>query len=806
MTTILIDNYDSFTWNLYQYVSELGANVVVFRNDQVTLSDLDALSPRNIIISPGPGHPANDSGISLDVISYYAGKIPILGVCLGEQCIAHVYGGSVSGIGDITHGKTSTIIHDGKGVFINVPPEISATRYHSLSAEPPSIPDVLEVTSWTENGIVMGLRHRELTIEGVQFHPESILSEHGKTILENFLRLEGGRWEDNPAYRIGTPLASTTLITKAVPSILDKIYKQRLLDVAAAKKEPGTSTTDLKKLLALHVAPPLIDFSARIKQTLPEYPAIMAEVKRASPSKGNINLSVNAAQQALEYTRAGASVISVLTEGRWFKGSLNDMRQVRDILSSIPNRPAILRKDFIVDTYQIMEARLHGADTILLIVSMLSDEQLVELYDFAKDLGMEPLVEVHDEIEMKRALALGAKVIGVNNRNLHNFEVDVGTTSRLAELAPKDVILAALSGISTRDDVLPYLDHGVGAFLIGEALMKAKDKRLFVEQILGIAPPTHDAQKDDQPEQQELQKTSTWPKSPLVKICGINTVEAAIEATDAGADIIGLIFAKSKRQVTVDRALEIVNVIRELQSEKLFDSVKVEPEEKSRTILPGEDAWFHIHAQRINRARKPLIVGVFQNQSLDEIITITDHVKLDLIQLHGDEPLDLARYLPVPAIKAFHIDQSFKNITLVTQPGYNAYVLLDTKVHGSEYSGGSGKTFDWSFAKKVHDAGVPVILAGGLTPDNVIDAATTVKPWIVDTSSGVETDGEKDVIKIVEFIKNAKSVVYESEEVRDILKEINDDPESENSDDREEENKENRISEKAGESDGNVLH
>ncbi|GES75759.1 N-anthranilate isomerase [Rhizophagus clarus] len=404
--TVLIDNYDSFTWNIYQYLSELGAEVQVFRNDKTTLDYIISLDPKNIIISPGPGKPSTDSGISNDVILHFAGKIPIFGVCLGEQCIFEVYGGKVGYAGEIVHGKVSKILHDGKGCYCNVPEDIMATRYHSLSGQPNTVPDELEVTSWTESGVIMGVRHREFTIEGVQFHPESILSEHGKIILSNFLQLKGGNWCDNLKSGVKQPLAKTSVSSKSVPTILEKIHKQRLDDIELVKKQPGSSPHDLKILLSLHVAPPLIDFVSRIKQTLPKYPAIFAEIKRASPSKGNIDLSVNAVKQALTYSNAGASVISVLTESKWFKGTLNDMRQVRDALSTIPNRPAVLRKDFIVDTYQIMESRLYGADTILLIVSILSDEKLSELYKFSKDLGMEPLVEVNNEEEMSRALKI----------------------------------------------------------------------------------------------------------------------------------------------------------------------------------------------------------------------------------------------------------------------------------------------------------------------------------------------------------------------------------------------------------------
>jgi len=193
MTTLLIDNYDSFTYNLYQYLSELGADVVVHRNDKITVEECVAIHPDHVVISPGPGAP-KDAGISNDVIRAFAGKVPVLGVCLGHQCIYEVYGGSVQGAGEIVHGKTSTIHHDQNGVFTGIPEDFRAVRYHSLAGTPATQPSELEVTARTESGVIMGVRHRELAVEGVQFHPDSIATEHGKEILRNFLAMEGGRW------------------------------------------------------------------------------------------------------------------------------------------------------------------------------------------------------------------------------------------------------------------------------------------------------------------------------------------------------------------------------------------------------------------------------------------------------------------------------------------------------------------------------------------------------------------------------------------------------------------------------------
>ena len=183
---LLIDNYDSFTWNLYQYFCELGADVLVRRNDELTLAQIDALSPQKIVISPGPCTP-DDAGISLEVIRYYAGQIPLLGVCLGHQAMAQAFGATVVRAAKVMHGKTSPITHNGQGVFQGLANPLTVTRYHSLVVAPQTLPECFEVTAWSETQEIMGIRHREWDMEGVQFHPESILSEQGHQLLANFL-------------------------------------------------------------------------------------------------------------------------------------------------------------------------------------------------------------------------------------------------------------------------------------------------------------------------------------------------------------------------------------------------------------------------------------------------------------------------------------------------------------------------------------------------------------------------------------------------------------------------------------------
>ena len=266
----------------------------------------------------------------------------------------------------------------------------------------------------------------------------------------------------------------------AEPTILDTIVARRRDDVAAAKA--ARPLTELEA--ALPAAPAVIGFEQRLRRDAPM--AVIAEVKRASPSKGDIATGMDAVAQAMKYATGGAAGISVLTEPTWFKGTLADMAGVRAAVESLGDaRPAVLRKDFIIDEYQVVEARVHGADTVLLIVASLGDERLASLMACSRSLGMEPLVEVNNAAEMERALASGARVIGVNNRDLRSFNVDLATTDRLAGMVGEDVLLAALSGISTREDVERFQAAGAGAVLVGEALMVADDPAAKIRELRG---------------------------------------------------------------------------------------------------------------------------------------------------------------------------------------------------------------------------------------------------------------------------------------------------------------------------------
>ena len=695
------------------------------------------------------------------------------------------------------HGKVSRVRHDGRGCFKEIPQGIKSIRYHSLSANVETFPQDLAITATTEeSGVIMGIRHRKYTLEAVQYHPESILSEFGDKLLANFLALRGGTWDENPIFRVQDPnlppfevevvqgVAPTKEQQKKVPSVLDKIYVQRLKDVDVAKSTPGTSPDDLSTSLKLNLAPPQIDFVKRMKV---RSPALMAEIKRASPSKGPISMNANAAQQALNYALSGASVISVLTEPTWFKGSLLDMRLARQSVDSLTNRPAILRKDFVLDEYQISEARLHGADTILLIVAMLPLSRLQALYVFSQSLGMEPLVEVNNAKEMEIALNIGAKVIGVNNRNLHSFDVDMGTTTRLVDMVrERDVILCALSGITGPEDVRNYTAQGVQGVLVGEALMRAGDTRRFIRELLDIP---------------EKPPSSGSRDHPLVKVCGIRNEQEAVGARDAGADLLGLLFVpNSRRKVVYQEAKRISSRIR---SERLtIPSQQRSGSRLDRSPLAAADIdpatnnepWFTAHSRRLSKAISasgggPLLVGVFQNQPLELILQVVAEVQLDVVQLHGNEPVEWSKHIPVPVIKVFHVKPASSSASSdadevdpellrgLRRPGLNEFVLLDSVHAGSGgLSGGSGKIADLGLAKAVVELGeidsghsngasqtssrtfgwrMPIVLAGGLTPDNVREAVAQVKPWAVDVSGGVENaDGTgKDLEKVKAFVR-----------------------------------------------------
>ena len=546
-------------------------------------------------------------------------------------------------------------------------------------------------------------------------------------------------------------------------NILDTICDQRRVDVQIAKQLK--SAQDLRDAISNRKDDNVVNLFSRIKDGL----HVAAEFKRASPSKGDIATHLSAAEQTLKYAKAGASVISVLTEPKWFKGSLKDMEDVARAMRENfvgKNRPAVLRKDFILDKYQILEARAYGADTVLIIVAAIEDEsELKDLIEFSRSLSMEPLVEVNSESELDIALRAGAKVIGVNNRNLKTFQVDLQTTDRCAIHLQKrlkvegrtgSVVLMALSGVSCREHVEHYESvGGVSGVLVGEAMMRAKDPGQLVASLLG-------REILEVRNNESLRRRRT-----CVKICGIQNVEDALAAARAGADLIGLIFVKtSKRSVSLGNAEKIVSAIRRFR-----ESDRVILKRRRDSSKNVQDDWY-ISRQReiesICSKHRPLVVGVFQNHDFDDLCDVVRRVRLDAVQLHGDETSDYTSKCPVPTISVLHVDIRSNSLDTLVQKaqdlrGKTDAILLDSRVSGQ--AGGTGKVFDWQMARRLPKT-ISVILAGGLKPSNVSDAIIQARPWCVDVAGGVaKEDGvTKDHDRIVSFLSNAKSVMIVGEE------------------------------------------
>ncbi|MDR2619516.1 MAG: bifunctional indole-3-glycerol-phosphate synthase TrpC/phosphoribosylanthranilate isomerase TrpF [Propionibacteriaceae bacterium] len=429
-------------------------------------------------------------------------------------------------------------------------------------------------------------------------------------------------------------------------------------------------------------AAPTADFAAALRA-----PGIsfICEVKKASPSKGVIAADFPYLDIARDYEAAGAAAISVLTEPTFFQGS-NDY--LRDISGSV-GLPC-LRKDFIIDEYQIYQARQLGASAVLLIVAILHDCQLSDYLALTHRLGMAALVEVHDESELLRALAAGARIIGVNNRDLTTFTCDLAVTERLAPLVPADVLLVAESGITTAADVARMAAAGADAVLVGETLMRSADKTAALAELRGQLPVAG----------------ITRSAAPMLKICGLRRAADVAYVNEAYArygtpEYAGFVFAPSKRQISPETAAGL----------------------------------------RSDLDKRIKAVGVFVDQPLELIQQLVSAGTIELVQLHGGENqtyLDALRVLlgDVPVIKAVRMNEpGALEAALATSA---EYLLLDS-------GAGSGETFDWAAVSAIDR---PFFLAGGINIDNINAALTTLNPYAIDVSSGAETDGVKDAAKI----------------------------------------------------------
>ena len=422
----------------------------------------------------------------------------------------------------------------------------------------------------------------------------------------------------------------------------------------------------------------------------------ICEVKKASPSKGIIAEHFPYLDIAKEYEVAGAAAISVLTEPDFFKG---DKKYLQEIASTV--KIPVLRKDFIIDEYQIYQAKVWGASAILLICACLDVPTLTKFRELADSLGLSSLVEAHDENEVQMAIDCGARIIGVNNRNLKDFTVDVQNSVRLRNLVQDDVIFVSESGLETPEDIQVLRDNNIGVALMGETFMRSPNK---VEKLAYLYGPTY--------------------YTPKVKMCGISKVETIPAVVEAKPDYMGLVFAPSKRQVTVEQAKILIE---------------------------------ELHKQCINHYDTKVVktVGVFVNETLDNLVRIADTANLDAVQLHGDEDETFIQSLKertnVEVWKAIQIRTAADTEKWIDS---SADMLLFDAYHKDE-RGGTGEVFDWSSLDAFER---PFMLAGGIDSTNVARAIRTVRPYGIDISSGIETNGMKDDKKITAFTKIVKSI------------------------------------------------
>ena len=429
----------------------------------------------------------------------------------------------------------------------------------------------------------------------------------------------------------------------------------------------------------------------------------ICEVKKASPSKGIIAEHFPYLDIAKEYEMAGAAAISVLTEPDFFKG---DKKYLQEIANTV--KIPVLRKDFIIDEYQIYQAKVWGASAILLICACLDVPTLTKFRELADSLGLSSLVEAHDEKEVQMAIDCGARIIGVNNRNLKDFTVDVQNSVRLRNLVQDDVIFVSESGLETPEDIQVLRDNNIGVALMGETFMRSPNK---VEKLAYLYGPTY--------------------YTPKVKMCGISKVETIPAVVEAKPDYMGLVFAPSKRQVTVDQAKILVEELHRGYAKKYGSDTEHDKNDTIKTV------------------------GVFVNETVDNLVTIANEANLDAVQLHGDEDEAFIQSLKertnVEVWKAIQIRTAADTEKWIDS---SADMLLFDAYHKDE-RGGTGEVFDWSSLDAFERL---FMLAGGIDSTNVARAIRTVRPYGIDISSGIETNGVKDDEKITAFTKIVNSI------------------------------------------------
>ena len=480
--------------------------------------------------------------------------------------------------------------------------------------------------------------------------------------------------------------------------ILDKIIEATKIRVAQEKE---VESPEAVKAAALALPSDTgFPFEAALRQQDFNF---ICEVKKASPSKGIIAEHFPYLDIAKEYEVAGAAAISVLTEPDFFKG---DKKYLQEIASTV--KIPVLRKDFIIDEYQIYQAKVWGASAILLICACLDMPTLTKFRELADSLGLSSLVEAHDEHEVQMAIDCGARIIGVNNRNLKDFTVDVQNSVRLRNLVQDDVIFVSESGLETPEDIQVLRDNNIGVALMGETFMRSPNK---VEKLAYLYGPTY--------------------YTPKVKMCGISKVETIPAVVEAKPDYMGLVFAPSKRQVTVDQAKTLVEELHKQYTKRYNNGAEQSNNDEIKTV------------------------GVFVNETLDNLVSIATETNLDAVQLHGDEDEAFIQSLKgrtnVEIWKAVQIRSAADAEAWIDS---SADMLLFDAYHKDE-RGGMGEVFDWSCLDEFER---PFMLAGGIDSTNVARAIRTVRPYGIDISSGIETDGVKDDEKIKAFTNIVRTI------------------------------------------------
>ena len=480
--------------------------------------------------------------------------------------------------------------------------------------------------------------------------------------------------------------------------ILDKIIEATKIRVAQEKQVESPEAVKAATLAL--PADTGFPFEAALRQQDFNF---ICEVKKGSPSKGIIAEHFPYLDIAKEYEVAGAAAISVLTEPDFFKG---DKKYLQEIASTV--KIPVLRKDFIIDEYQIYQAKVWGASAILLICACLDVPTLTKFRELADSLGLSSLVEAHDEHEVQMAIDCGARIIGVNNRNLKDFTVDVQNSVRLRNLVQDDVIFVSESGLETPEDIQVLRDNNIGVALMGETFMRSPNK---VEKLAYLYGPTY--------------------YTPKVKMCGISKVETIPAVVEAKPDYMGLVFASSKRQVTVDQAKTLVEELHKQYTKRYNNGAEQSNNDEIKTV------------------------GVFVNETLDNLVSIATETNLDAVQLHGDEDEAFIQSLKertnVEVWKAVQIRSAADAEAWIDS---SADMLLFDAYHKDE-RGGTGEVFDWSCLDEFER---PFMLAGGIDRTNVARAIRTVRPYGIDISSGIETDGVKDDEKIKAFTNIVRTI------------------------------------------------